>query len=114
VLLLVVGRLDARPPAPPFPLRPRHAGPVVVVQTPLPRPPELEAGDVALRLGPGMVVGQPRAQLVAELLLLRCRGQIHGAGRLLPGRTAPAMRGPLVQRRCKVVTDALSGGRPAG
>ncbi len=92
-LLVVDGLLDERRPAPAVLLRPRHAGPVVVVQAPLPRPPELEAGDVALGLGPGVVVGQPRAQLVAELLLLRCRSQIHGAARLLPGRTAAGDRG---------------------
>src|SRR3954451_15584366 len=49
--LLVVDRLlDERRPAPAVLLRPGHAGPPVLVQAPLPRPAELEAGDVAVGL----------------------------------------------------------------
>jgi hypothetical protein len=39
------------------------------VQAPLPGPPELEAGDVAVRLETGMVRVEPTAQLVAKFLL---------------------------------------------
>src|ERR687886_187754 len=66
--------------APAVLLRPRDAGPPVLVQPPLPRPAELEAGDVAVGLGPGVVRVKPGAQLVAERLLLGRRGQVHRGG----------------------------------
>src|ERR1700750_3278681 len=72
--------LAGRPPAPAVLLGPRHAGPPVLVQAPLPRPAELEAGDVAVGLRTGVVRGKPGAQLVAARLLLGRGGQIHGGG----------------------------------
>src|SRR3954466_3324842 len=79
--LLVVDRLlDERRAAPAVLLRPGHAGPVVLVQAPLPRAAELESRDVAFGLGSGVVRLDPGPQLVAERLLLRCRGQVHGGG----------------------------------
>src|SRR5690606_29447768 len=66
--------------------RPRKAGVAGRMELALPLDAELPCRLVPGRLLAGMVLGQPRAQLVAECLLVGREGQVHRERTLTPRR----------------------------
>src|SRR5205823_3260198 len=86
--------LDQRGAAAAVLLRPRQPGVARVGQLSLPVLAELERRLVAGRLGAGMVLVEPAAQLVAKGLLLRRQRQVHGRAHATgrPNRPLPEVR----------------------
>ena len=77
--------LDLRRARPAVLGRPRQPGPAALVERPLPVTTKGEGRLVTLGLLARVVVGDPRAQRVAEFLLRRRKRQVHAAETNTPG-----------------------------